>query len=679
MRKEIEIWAMVAEQDWRLLDTENGMSLSFDFASNILNDVGNITSSRTFTIKLPRTTNNDTILDFATVPEYESSKRYANIPCRIYVNGVDITGTAHLYILASEAGVYECCVVFGLMQNYKAWIDAGKKLNELTDDGDYIDWSWKAAYIFTPEIGSPHDPTQAIWDSGRMHYGVYDPGFTRDDYTIGYANVHPFVTVDKVLAIVFEQNNLSVNVPEYVQDDMANLAMLLTKTKGNQPQGNPTTDSNLSSSGLHPYTFRKRINVVDFGWNIPMQSGSTWINGSIDDKTSRGKIIYKGDGKKLKIAVNIIIEDSSSFTYDGSQRCAGYILDSLGLLNYLDFKVRTFDGREYAITPTFVSGQDWIIYNGTVEIQCEGANDGDIVAEAWIDNDTRMTSVLPGSFVDYWTLGRNEWDSMFSFAQNPVVVNVTYYSGSHEYPNPKFYLFPNLPDVKQVDFLKFVCNLYGMFAVVNNQNPDQIDLVPISVLEENKANAYDWSGLLDNAERDTPRKTAFDIGLAKRNRIAWKEDEKDSFVSEAFIESNGAANEREKDMFILPFAATEENTVPQYRLTLNEDGINYDVEANECEYRIMRVTQWYPTGKMTKLSFVNLSAEYIANVTYAEWQSYVLNPVVITERVRLRETDLAEIDMTRPVFIAKYGRHFAIKDIKWTVGNAYAECELLML
>ena len=665
MRKEIEIWAMVAEQDWRLLDTENGMSLSFDFASNILNDVGNITSSRTFTIKLPRTTNNDTILDFATVPEYESSKRYANIPCRIYVNGVDITGTAHLYILASEAGVYECCVVFGLMQNYKAWIDAGKKLNELTDDGDYIDWSWKAAYIFTPEIGSPHDPTQAIWDSGRMHYGVYDPGFTRDDYTIGYANVHPFVTVDKVLAIVFEQNNLSVNVPEYVQDDMANLALLLTKIKGNTPNGIPenhTLETDGEIGGLvqigNYYYFRPHF--AEDGYIEELGNMSYKVK-SRGDGPVRLTFHMKLTGQSVEWAMARLGNDTSKIRLLSTDLVAG-------TTSYIE-PLYIFDTYE----------QEWILqYFGVLDFVGSDEYGVDIGALQF-----RVPKVFGGydNFYNYFINMRvSNAAGSPQFPQPPEkVVSVTWYSGTYDYPNPEFRLFPNLPDVKQVDFLKFVCNLYGLFAVVNNQNPDQIDLVPISVLEENKANAYDWSGLLDNAERDTPRKTAFDIGLAKRNRIAWKEDEKDSFVSEAFIESNGAANEREKDMFILPFAATEENTVPQYRLTLNEDGINYDVEANECEYRIMRVTQWYPTGKMTKLSFVNLSAEYIANVTYAEWQSYVLNPVVITERVRLRETDLAEIDMTRPVFIAKYGRHFAIKDIKWTVGNAYAECELLML
>ena len=665
MRKEIEIWAMVAEQDWRLLDTENGMSLSFDFASNILNDVGNITSSRTFTIKLPRTTNNDTILDFATVPEYESSKRYANIPCRIYVNGVDITGTAHLYILASEAGVYECCVVFGLMQNYKAWIDAGKKLNELTDDGDYIDWSWKAAYIFTPEIGSPHDPTQAIWDSGRMHYGVYDPGFTRDDYTIGYANVHPFVTVDKVLAIVFEQNNLSVNVPEYVMDDMANLALLLTKIKGNTPNGIPenhTLETDGEIGGLvqigNYYYFRP--NFAEDGYIEDLGNMSYKVK-SRGDGPVRLTFHMKLTGQSVEWAMARLGNDTSKIRLLSTDLVAG-------TTSYIE-PLYIFDTYE----------QEWILqYFGVLDFVGSDEYGVDIGALQF-----RVPKVFGGydNFYNYFSNMRvsNAAGSPQFPQPQEKVVSVTWYSGTYDYPNPEFRLFPNLPDVKQVDFLKFVCNLYGLFAVVNNQDPDRIDLVPISVLEENKPNAYDWSGLLDNAERDTPRKTAFDIGLAKRNRIAWKEDEKDSFVSEAFIESNGAANEREKDMFILPFAATEENTVPQYRLTLNEDGINYDVEANECEYRIMRVTQWYPTGKMTKLSFVNLSAEYIANVTYAEWQSYVLNPVVITERVRLRETDLAEIDMTRPVFIAKYGRHFAIKDIKWTVGNAYAECELLML
>ena len=65
MRNEVSIyvkvglpWTEVGMEAWHLLDTGD-VSLTLDYVSNILSDAGSITSSRSFTVKLPRTVHND--------------------------------------------------------------------------------------------------------------------------------------------------------------------------------------------------------------------------------------------------------------------------------------------------------------------------------------------------------------------------------------------------------------------------------------------------------------------------------------------------------------------------------------------------------------------------------------------------------------------------------------------
>ena len=40
---------------------------------------------------------------------------------------------------------------------------------------------------------------------------------------------------------------------------------------------------------------------------------------------------------------------------------------------------------------------------------------------------------------------------------------------------------------------------------------------------------------------------------------------------------------------------------------------------------------------------------------------------------------MRDVDFRVPVYLSKYGRYFAVKQIQWTVCDEYAEVELLLL
>jgi hypothetical protein len=167
--------------------------------------------------------------------------------------------------------------------------------------------------------------------------------------------------------------------------------------------------------------------------------------------------------------------------------------------------------------------------------------------------------------------------------------------------------------------------------------------------------------------------------------VSYKEDEKDLVIDEAFLTVDDDTLDREKDLFTIPLAASDGDYIDQYDLTpLYDDSVDppaligYEAEFNECVHRLMRVVQWYPY-KLTVLAFQGLSAEQIIAERYASYQAYVNQPRIITERFRVPIADLRTLDYSRPVFLAKYGRHFAIIDIKWTVTQDTCEAKLLML
>lgn len=703
MRHETELCVQVQRPNdsvpqWYPLDIGSGNTLTLDYVSNLLSDVSKITSSRSFTVKLPRTRRNDTAFDLAVAPQHGSVIPYRYLPCRVYVDGIDVSGEAYMYLVSADASTYNGVIVFGLMREYKAWVDSGKTLKDLEEGGQTIPWGSNAAYgrwtggalnpVYEPALWFGTDPnintyTPANGLGKLMYYGIYTPGFERTYETVDYANVHPFVTVRELWERIVSENGLNFRLPQSVALDMEDLAIVLTKISGNDPQGNPYTDNNTATG--HPETLRLS-NALSFGWNIICTTlGDCFTNGNV---TTKSKIIYKGEGKALTLMLNMSVSDSTSFPYNGSNRSASYILNEEGHLEYFDLCIYVYATQQtLRLTPTYTgSGLQW---SGNIEVPCYGSPvEGDALADIWIDNDTRMLTYLDGAFDQYWMFGRSAWDSKFTWQLGPYGLSffsVIYYQDTHDYPNPAFRFVKNLPDIKQLDFVKMVCNLYGLFPC---QRAGVVEFIPIDELELNKPKAYDWSRYLLEDDPDAPHHTDWHMtDLARRNRASYKEDDKDLVVDEAFLDIDDDTLDREKDFFTIPLAASDGDLIDQYDLTPEYDDTNepptftgYKVDFTECEHRLMRVVEWHKDDKtVTRLAFQGLSTAQILAERYSSYQAYVNQPRIVTERLRVPLTDLREFDYSVPVFLSKYGRHFAVIDIKWTVTQDTCEAKLLML
>ena len=708
MRKDIVIEVSVPNESyeqWEQVDISKDQKMTLQFISNLLTGVDSITSSSTLSVKLPRTAHNERIFDFATRPQYESTMTHRKIPCHVYINGMDMMRAAYCYLLDSESDSYEVCIVFGLLTNYGAWIDAGRSIKQLADTGQSIPWDWRAAFydIYVP-AGSTHDiyDNPPVWYGddpnintytpqnglGRlMYYGIYTPGFERTDNLVNYANVHPFVTLREIWERIISENNLNFVLPIDVKRDMENLAIVLTSIKGNAAQGTPNIDNNASTT--RPQTIRLS-SALSFGWNIICDTiGDCYQNGN--PYGVKGKILANGDGNAVDLQINMLLDDSSSFPYNGSNRSASYILNDVGHMEYLDLCVYLYATQQTVkLTPTYTPiGIQW---QGTIHVPSfsifGSVHEGDAIADIWIDNDGRICNYCSGAFNNYWMGNRSGWDALFKWAI--CSVGVVYYTGSQIYPHPRFRCFPNLPDIKQLDFVKMICQLYCLFPVVNSGDTEQVDFVHFDVLDEAAIKGPDWSDKLLERMRDVPHKISYRLGdYARRNIIQYKEDEKDPVLDRI---RTGSLNiddhtlDREKELITYPLAASEGDYIGQYNIISTEDEsdppiVTYEAEFTECVHRLMRVVEWLDPihKKVTRLDFSDLSVPYILQTYYATYQAAIAKPRIITERIRLNELEMRDVDFRLPVYLRKYGRFYAIKQIQWTVGDEYAEVELLQL
>ena len=63
---------------------------------------------------------------------------------------------------------------------------------------------------------------------------------------------------------------------------------------------------------------------------------------------------------------------------------------------------------------------------------------------------------------------------------------------------------------------------------------------------------------------------------------------------------------------------------------------------------------------------------------YLDYSSFVKQPKVVVEKIEIDEISLKNIDVTVPVYLAQYGRYYAIINIK-AENTGICECKLLEL
>lgn len=115
--------------DGKRVDVGYGDSISLQYRSNLLSDIDKITSSNSLTIKLPKTPNNDYIVNFADTPAGSGIARgWHNA---VYTrNGIQIIHGKAALISASRDG-YEISLVWGVIDWLQGWLDNDKTLRDL--------------------------------------------------------------------------------------------------------------------------------------------------------------------------------------------------------------------------------------------------------------------------------------------------------------------------------------------------------------------------------------------------------------------------------------------------------------------------------------------------------------------------------------------------------------------
>lgn len=112
------------------MDLMSSTDVVLDIKSNLFRDVTKMTSNYTYTIQLPRTVHNLSVLQQADRPKSGSRYPYIFHKCSYFRGGVQIIKDGRLNVLSIEENI-EVSIYWGIMPAFSKLLESGMKLTEL--------------------------------------------------------------------------------------------------------------------------------------------------------------------------------------------------------------------------------------------------------------------------------------------------------------------------------------------------------------------------------------------------------------------------------------------------------------------------------------------------------------------------------------------------------------------
>lgn len=604
------------------VDLKPDAATTLNYKSNLLGDISKITSSNSQTIQCPKTTRNRKIFDNPGAPAYVSDKRYNRYSARLVRNGIEIVRVGYAVLLSSSE-TYEIALYWGVMANFQAWVDKAAKLNELTGTEAL---TWGANITATP---------LSQMKSAGYGYAKYDCGVSNTSLV----NIHPSVTAWWILNRIATQAGFTFEIPDKHKLALRGIAIPCLSR-------NASAASNQAEATVSTYPFLLNSNGF-WGYSIAGNNG-TDKHGVFDpdDNTK----IRKVDGA-TKVIISII--DKS-----GSQ---------LGMTLYSNDS-GAFPSRVYVRATQ---------YNDNSETTTQIAVS---IGSSAVSSSTGMYAYQKTYYFadinEELLWGRYDYLRLFPHNGSGRIVGsrlgntkLTITEDFESIIYPSTYPIPqNLPEISQIDYIKAICGMLGIFAVPDPANVNNLKFVSLDTLQENKVQACDWSDKLARSNDDEPKTTEYKINdYCRNNYFRYKEDDTVSTNADGNLKIDSEILDAEKTVITLPFAPSDGSTIRHYEL--NDDGTA--VDAVQVKDRIMRLIS--DGSGLAMLTFDGLDFTTLLSKYYSTLSRLLNGVITIAEQVMLDEYDLKSLDYSIPFYLRQYGKFYGIVSIQSTANKA---CEV---
>ena len=602
------------------MDLADKTSVTLEYVSNVLaGGSGKINLSKSYTIKVPKTLNNSRILDDPGTPGHASVGVRRFLSARYYQNGIDLLGPAQAYILKTTADSYELALIWNGLPELQALSESPKTLQDV--QGLPV-LQWIATGGTTPSYLGETDGAGFAW---------YDSGLGPTAYTAVNTAPHPYISVGSLVDKIMSQAGVEFRIFSTRVDDALRSMYLLAA-----PSHRPNRDMEEASGIRAGSATVARVNngaspsMLLFsgftrGWDSPGFSEGGQANSFATDE--------HGDHH---LSVNLRTPAGVDFSGVRLVVAAFSATDNI------------VSGREVIATRPFVQdGNTWV-----VQI------DEDFSFSGWENYSITLAGYYGASFTF----------QAVSAGVPPLTAYRVHKTIQITYDN-RFPIAENLPAIKQWEFVKACMVLAGAVPVV------QDGLLLLMGYDEafDKANAYDWSDRL--ADTESIAYTA--QNWARENTITYEKDDKVllSFDPTAVIRVEDATIAASRELFKLPFGASQDTSAVHYKVTTDKDGATVAEDIDIAPRIMLRRIGTLGDGTVRNMLHFGdvLHGDGLLSARYPELLEVMTRPVVLSVRVRLDELDLASLDLRRPVYLRQYGQYYAIIKVQTSDGGCKVE------
>lgn len=602
--------------DNKKVDLSLSTNINLTYKSNLLSELDKITSSYSYTIKLPKTKRNMELIEGCNIPSNDSSFAYLTHRARLLRDGIEIVRDA-VVVLLSVGSDIQISLTWGNVSALATFLTSDKTLQDL--DLGKITWT-----------------TARTEQTPKANYGNND------------AFYQPIIMVKDAMEKIFTSNSVPKEIPTDDLYDMLCMPCLthigkvgeITNYAATLKVADSAAEDVPSGQGAYNCNFRVVGKGVETYFDFR--------------KTSEGRYYQYYDGFILKD-----LEQSVRIKGKIVVRSTGDIIRSTrlelsGIVNPIRYDWVNAEKRGGS-----APGDIDVWYTYEVDSIIKG---GEIVEDF-------VTIVFKGLSEEYSITSEME------VVITPIderVNEIFPTAGDVEYS-----LSDNAPDITQIEFIKAIMSIMGWYAEPM-EGDSGIRMLPYSTITDNKSKAVDWSDKLVN-RRVEPSDIEFRMSdMAQKNYFRYAEDETVTGDYDGYILVDDKTLEYRKDLITLPFAASDysienrdENVIiPLY--SYNDKG---ELETNGGI--TPRINIYYDYHLHERIGFKNMVwNKLLIRSGWLAYQSIIRQPKIITEQVRLNAIDLKLIDMTIPVYISQYGSYFAILEIKT---KKYDICDVQLL
>ena len=582
--------------------------ISLNYKSNLLTDISKIVSNNSYTIKLPKTAKNLALIECAHLPSSTTKFPYLKHVGNVLRNGIIIVKDANV-VLLSVSEYIETALSWGNVTNFAEIVSSDKKLTDL-------------------EYGTEEGTDWVVWNnkgSNSAQFPLINYGFNSGDSNVWY---HPAITVKWILEKIQEESGVTFNFPSDKKTFIDKMIVPLL-TRNDSQKINDAFPSSLQMVGYVIVESTFSYLKLNYIGDSTQQYAS--VGGPYGDRLYTKYPITL----KVKGTIEMLVQYNSGMDVNNQ---------------YLNLRVSQSDSSGNISSVSTIERKNYAAYIEAPNVRLL-FNFDDLVS---IESDEFMHFTIKA----------------IATGASSSILSLTVYDRNEISFGEKFPLVPNLPDIKQIDFIKAVASMVGLFALPDGENG--IKFIPFDNLSANKSKAVDWTNRVIMAYNSvTPRNLQYTLdNIAQNNWFRYKEDDNVMGNYDGNIQVDDATIEYERDAITLPFSACSTKGgvayIPLY--SYNEEG---ELEYNKTNPRILLLDG-------TKGIFKGLEWTTLIANNYQTYKGLINNAKIVTEYIRLNSIELRDLEMDIPVYLAQYGCYLAIIEIK-TKENDVCECKLLKL